>query len=87
MPRAVPVSRPFPIVRLLGAAPAAPHLAAPSVPSTGGDCSDPEVKQKMALPAAGERQWHRNALPGELMLMAIDWKALCIALNASLVSS
>lgn len=64
-----------------------PHLAAPSVPSTGGDCSDAEVKQKMALPVAGGRQRHRNALREEWMLMAIDWKALCIALNVSLVSS
>lgn len=61
-------------------------LSAPSMPSIGGNCSDRQVKQKMALPVAAGRRWHRAAPRGELMLMAIDWKALCIALNVTLVS-
>lgn len=30
---------------------------------------------------------HRNAVRGELMLMAIDWQRLCAALDVTLVSS
>lgn len=60
-----------------------PDVTAPSMPCF----SHGEVEQKMALPVAGGRWWHRTALRWELMLMAIDWKALCIALNVSLVSS